>query len=710
MAMAEWAASEFFASRSRGNRQREYTFDPEIYAAEAVLKSLRALFSNRCAFCTQAVGLRGVSRHFRPPQDAVGLDGSVSRRHYHWLAYDWRNLYLACQDCGEAQGAKFPVEGTRAGKPATEDALPREDPLLLDPCAEDPEQVLVYLRSGEVVSRHRRGVVTIETFQLNRPALVSARRLATEATQIAIRRVHRALQTQAFADAIVELTTLYDRDEEFAGVRRQFVNQWVQGRARQIEHALSIVDAGIPLATLTGDLRRVTTVTMDVAARVHFGVSDPTRDAQTGKPATSGLDAETLATLGSLRIDTVEIRNFRAIEHLRVAMADAGPGGWMMLLGENGAGKSSVLHAIALALSDAETIDKLRLDARAILRQGADEGHVRVAFTSGRRQTVLRFNGRSRRFKIDPVPQPFLLAGYGPTRLLPRRGVRTARGSGTQSSIANLFNPFTPLAEPRDWLPELTPNEFGAVARALKRVLLLTDEEELVLSRAGTLELMRSSSRLGLDQLSDGYQAMAAFALDLMRPILERWGSPEAAEGIVLIDELGSHLHPRWQMEVTRALRQAFPRMQVIATTHDPLCLRGIRNGEVVVLRRGRDDSIYPLRDLPPVEGLAVDELLTSEHFGLSSTIDADLQAAFDEYYDLLARRRRIPEDEQRLTTLRSVLAHRRLLGATERERLVLEAADEFLAKAAVAASEDEHRSLKAATRRRLRELWAEVA
>jgi hypothetical protein len=50
--------------------------------------------------------------------------------------------------------------------------------------------------------------------------------------------------------------------------------------------------------------------------------------------------------------------------------------------------------------------------------------------------------------------------------------------------------------------------------------------------------------------------------------------------GVVLIDEIDAHLHPRWQMQVVTTLRTLFPRMTFVATTHNPLALVGARDGE----------------------------------------------------------------------------------------------------------------------------------
>ena len=112
----EEAEAHFAADFSR-TRQQQFKFRTEIYRDRAVLAALGRLFSNKCAFCESAVDGAAASQimhHFRPKQEAIDADGSVSRPHYWWLAYEWENLYLSCQRCATAAGAQFPVAGKRA--------------------------------------------------------------------------------------------------------------------------------------------------------------------------------------------------------------------------------------------------------------------------------------------------------------------------------------------------------------------------------------------------------------------------------------------------------------------------------------------------------------------------------------------------------------------------------------------------------------------
>jgi predicted ATP-binding protein involved in virulence len=54
--------------------------------------------------------------------------------------------------------------------------------------------------------------------------------------------------------------------------------------------------------------------------------------------------------------------------------------------------------------------------------------------------------------------------------------------------------------------------------------------------------------------------------------------------GVVLIDELELHLHPKWQREVRSKLRNTFPNIQFIATTHSPFVIQSLEPGELINL------------------------------------------------------------------------------------------------------------------------------
>jgi predicted ATP-binding protein involved in virulence len=233
-----------------------------------------------------------------------------------------------------------------------------------------------------------------------------------------------------------------------------------------------------------------------------------------------------------------------------------------------------------------------------------------------------------------------------------------------------------------------------------------TGEEIVVRHKGQPLE-----TAVPLQHLSDGYQAVIAMVGDVMELLSPKRIDMVAAEGLVLIDEIGSHLHPRWKMQVVARLREAFPNLQFVVTTHEPLCLRGLRDAEdqVLVLRRDSAGHTVAIGDLPSVESLRVDQLLTSPHFGLHSTMDEEVEALFTEYYDLLARPRRTKAQTVRMEELRAQLDTREYLGADRREQMMLDAIDSHLAREADALRDRKDHRLKQQTTAALAEILSEA-
>jgi predicted ATP-binding protein involved in virulence len=94
-------------------------------------------------------------------------------------------------------------------------------------------------------------------------------------------------------------------------------------------------------------------------------------------------------------------------------------------------------------------------------------------------------------------------------------------------------------------------------------------------------------------ELSDGFHVYLALVADIARRAVmlnEQDGgeAPALVEGVVLIDEIDLHLHPRWQRVVLDGLRQVFPRLQFIVTTHSPQVLSSAENRQVRHLVGGK--------------------------------------------------------------------------------------------------------------------------
>ncbi|SKB11227.1 ATP binding protein [Planktothrix sp. PCC 11201] len=90
------------------------------------------------------------------------------------------------------------------------------------------------------------------------------------------------------------------------------------------------------------------------------------------------------------------------------------------------------------------------------------------------------------------------------------------------------------------------------------------------------MTLDKNGKELIINQLSDGEKCLLALVSDLARRLAianPDLSEPLEGEGVILIDEIELHLHPKWQQNIIPALTQTFPNCQFIVTTHSPLVI-----------------------------------------------------------------------------------------------------------------------------------------
>lgn len=88
-----------------------------------------------------------------------------------------------------------------------------------------------------------------------------------------------------------------------------------------------------------------------------------------------------------------------------------------------------------------------------------------------------------------------------------------------------------------------------------------------------------------VNYLSAGYQSLLwmlmeiSFRIALLNPEMSDYSQ---AEGIVLIDKIDMHLHPRWQWKILDALHNSFPKIQFIAATHSPIIISSFKDAKLL--------------------------------------------------------------------------------------------------------------------------------
>jgi predicted ATP-binding protein involved in virulence len=383
------------------------------------------------------------------------------------------------------------------------------------------------------------------------------------------------------------------------------------------------------------------------------------------------------------------VRNVRCFgpeeQTLRLSDSQGRPAMWTVILGDNGVGKTTLLQCL-VALEPHRHFLAVYEEARPLVRlpthpseewriyrnpNRADEtsvqGHVAAGEASrGVVEIRVPTNGRlvNLKAKSDDRLRGLRCYAYG-----------AARRMGSASSVptvedpaASLFLDNVALVDVEEWLlvedyalrrapSDNTARRLGRVKQVLTD--LLPDAEDLRIQESRTspkpkLEVKTPYGWVGLSDLSLGYRTMIAWTVDLASRLFERYPdspNPLAEPAIVLVDEVDLHLHPKWQRELRRHLTERFPNTQFVVTAHSPLVVQASENENIVVLRREGDHVVID-NDVETIRGWRVDQVLTSDLFGLKTARPPEYDEIIAQRNEILARRSLDVNDRARLRSL----------------------------------------------------------
>ena len=430
-----------------------------------------------------------------------------------------------------------------------------------------------------------------------------------------------------------------------------------------------------------------------------------------------------------MRIDRLDLRNFRCFADQSFDL-DAH---FTLLIGANATGKTALLDALAVALGavltpvpHASSGSIHRGDVRRTYQRNGETGHFAEHYpvgitasgsigetdvswtrelksaksrtTRGGTRTIRKVVSKlvERSAGGDDVVLPYV-GYYGTSRLWlePRlaseSNIDPARRSSRYAGYQNCLTPSSSTRHLSAWIKRLALIQIRrsrplatlqAVYEAISDCVegaVAADfdfEEDDIVVRFG-------DTRFPFRALSDGQRNMAATAADIamrcsqLNPHLNERARTETP-GVVLIDEIDLHLHPRWQRGVIGNLKETFPRLQFIATSHSPFIVQSMTGGGGVI---NLDTQDY-LPETPceqSIEDVAenimgVDKLQRSKRF-------QDMMAAAETYYQAIesaegetdpdkvtALRERLDRTEERFADNPAYVAFLRLQRAAKKQ------------------------------------------
>jgi hypothetical protein len=403
------------------------------------------------------------------------------------------------------------------------------------------------------------------------------------------------------------------------------------------------------------------------------------------------------------RVALEDLRGFRRVD-FKFERPDGTYAGWTVITGDNASGKTALLKSIALALVGPDAARSLQPSLSGWVRNGCHEGVIAVEivagdadrFAQGRRyeqsfwselqltkgttsEVSLRpgkkYKGKGKGPTHGPWaenPVGWFCVGYGPFRRLygaSPEAQRIMSGPGRVARFATMFKEDATLIECEQWLKDLRHKALENRPRETEILLqvqaLLNDDflrNGLQVDRVDSEGLwLREPDGvvLPLADMSEGYRAALAMLVDILRHVIDVYGHKGLVEhseghtvvchpGVILIDEMDSHLHPDWQRQIGFWLKNRFPQMQFIATTHSAfVCQAADPNGIFHLPAPASPAEPSPVSDADYWEIVKSkpDVIYLSPAFGMQHTRSPRAVAARDQYAELRAK-----EQANRLT------------------------------------------------------------
>lgn len=380
-------------------------------------------------------------------------------------------------------------------------------------------------------------------------------------------------------------------------------------------------------------------------------------------------------------LKSIRLKNIRCFQDVEIDFDLEGGNNrkWTVLLGENGTGKSTILKSIGLLMAGSDALVEMVRQPDDWLRKKSDRGSIegkietkegkvrdlKLEFIRG--EGVSRFVGRSHdtiellNDALEHTNRNYPVFAYGAARKLGSEQGFSSKSSQEHPrarSMSSLFDRNAQLNPLEQWAMDLDYRSSGQRMNTVRKVLSdflpeLTFAE--IDKEDRTLLFETEDGLVPLEHLSDGYQNVAAWVGDLLYQITEifdDYNNPLHARGLLIIDEVDLHLHPKWQRTLLEFLEEQLPNMQLVVTTHSVVTAQQTPENSLFycIRRKKSGPQVIPFEGDPGK--LLLNQLIVTEAFGHIPDESLELEGHRSRYRSLHKKKKKTKSDLKEMEDL----------------------------------------------------------
>jgi len=629
------------------NRNGQFTFSGKFSQHKDVVDKLNIIYHKKCAYCESITEICDVEQ-YRP----------VNK--YDWIANEWSNLLNVCPTCNRMKADKFPLsnEKNRITAPqifkwewvANSQSFIDEGALILNPEIDNPAEHLSFFIDGRIEGLTEKGKITISTIGLNRDALIEKRshlitmfqgffeqklqyanELLAEEKSLNTKKATTILKL-AFEHTFRELTLRTNSDKEFALLSRTMLQNF---QYFSIDNLKTQRDAEI----LTQSLSIFKSELLDNQNITDYNLVENAKILKHNANKTT-------------TIKQLKISNIKCFDDVIIRFDNQNT----VLLGINGRGKTTILQLIALGLTKTQK-PLFESEWKNVVRDTTKQANFEIVLVIDNEENVLNFEidkddtiyfqnqfeaEKNRSAEIGLFFENIFIIAYGTGRNAEQHNYPLNENFKNIATLFGINNLSFKNGEISDFLNQ--KNAFNQIKKIITQIF---NQAEEIQNRVELKSFDKTTNtfyfitptninnEIPLNSMSSGFRTSFQWILDLVIRIWKKGydlKQPELITGIVLIDEIDTHLHIKWQRTILHSLHEVFKKIQFIVTTHSPFVVQSLENNKIFGLLLNEKTNDIGIKQIENIAGSSYESII-NELFDEKSIFSVNIERLFEAFY-----------------------------------------------------------------------------